>query len=141
MLSKSAPHTQLQTILTLLLNNRTEHEIVRVTGYSVSVVRQLIEANKSRITQHLAQYQTHKQRQQSHQRHIDQCEKMIDTIREVGLGLVPLYREVDLSNTMMYCSNHTRRTIEAKRRKSIRKTPKPKSILEHMIDYHLHYGE
>ena len=96
---------QMETVYTLLLNKRTEPQIVQATGYSVSLIRQIIQPNKARFA---SRFHQRRKRLQMHSRHRMKHTDYANALRE-ALGKEPLYK-------MQYC-DHTKNKIEQARYK------------------------
>ena len=123
---------QMQKVFVLLLANKTEPQIVRITGYSSVLVRHLIQVHKQRTQERMAWGRLKLQQRHQHLEHIKQGEVMVDAIREV-LGFAPLYAD---EPEITYCSKHTRTKIKPiKSRRPIHRHPKTTSTLEHMLNH------
>ena len=87
MIDKDFTTLQMETVYTLLLNKRTEPQIVQATGYSVSLVRHILQANRARFASRFSQRHKRWQRHSHHQmKHTDYANAL-----RAALGKEPLY--------------------------------------------------
>ena len=86
---------QAETVFSLFLQQQNELQIVKDTGFSLPLVRHILQANKQKFNARLVHHEQWIKAKNAHSKlQEQQCRDMVDAIREV-LGFDPLYENDD----------------------------------------------